>query len=121
MLHDEHRDVDDVAAYLRRWLLVDDARARQMIRFLPSPLWRPQHQHVEGYHRLLRTWLDARPAGVSLAERSGLLDEPRSRVGPAPGDSLNQPPFLAPMCAIFVRNTPRSADENEHSWRTKGW
>ena len=27
MLHDEHRDVDDVVAYLRRWLLVDDARA----------------------------------------------------------------------------------------------
>ncbi|MFN8090325.1 MAG: DUF885 domain-containing protein [Mycobacterium sp.] len=77
MLHDEHRDVDDVVAYLRRWLLVDDARARQMIRFLSSPLWRAYTStYVEGY-RLLRTWLDARPAGVSLAERFGrLLDEP---------------------------------------------
>ena len=40
MLHDEHRDPDDVAAYLSRWLLVDAARARQMLRFLSSPLWR---------------------------------------------------------------------------------
>jgi hypothetical protein len=77
MLHDEHRDVDDVAAFLKRWLLVDDARARQMLRFLSSPLWRAYiSTYVEGY-RLLRSWLDARPAGVSLAERfTRLLDEP---------------------------------------------
>jgi hypothetical protein len=40
MLHDEHRDVDEVAAFLKRWLLVDDVRARQMLRFLSSSLWR---------------------------------------------------------------------------------
>ena len=62
MLHDEHRDVDDVVAFLRRWLLVDDVRARQMLRFLSSPLWRAYTStYVEGY-RLLRGWLDARPA-----------------------------------------------------------
>nr|PZN20517.1 MAG: DUF885 domain-containing protein [Mycolicibacterium hassiacum] len=77
MLHDEHRDVDEVVAYLKRWLLVDDDRARQMLRFLASPLWRAYTStYVEGY-RLLRGWLDARPAEVSLAERFGrLLDEP---------------------------------------------
>ncbi|MDQ2636048.1 MAG: DUF885 domain-containing protein [Actinomycetota bacterium] len=77
MLHDEHRDVDDVVAFLKRWLLVDDARARQMLRFLSSPLWRAYTStYVEGY-RLLRGWLDDRPAGVGLAERFGtLLDEP---------------------------------------------
>jgi hypothetical protein len=77
MLHDEHRDGDEVAAFLRRWLLVDDTRARQMLRFLSSPLWRAYTStYVEGY-RLLRAWLDDRPAGVSLAERFGrLLDEP---------------------------------------------
>ena len=77
MLHDEHRDVDDVADFLRRWLLVSDSRARQMLRFLSSPLWRAYTStYVEGY-RLLRGWLDARPAGVSLTERFGrLLDEP---------------------------------------------
>ncbi len=77
MLHDEHRDADDVAAYLKRWLLVSDERARQSLRFLSSPLWRAYTStYVEGY-RLLRGWLDDRPAGVSLTERFGrLLDEP---------------------------------------------
>jgi hypothetical protein len=77
MLHDEHRDPDEVTAFLRRWLLVDDTRARQMLRFLSSPLWRAYTStYVEGY-RLLRQWLDSRPAGVSLTERFGrLLDEP---------------------------------------------
>ena len=77
MLHDEHRDADEVAAYLQRWLLVDETRARQMLKFLSSPLWRAYTStYVEGY-RLLRAWLDERPAGVGLTERFGrLLDEP---------------------------------------------
>jgi hypothetical protein len=77
MLHDEHRGADEVAAFLKRWLLVDDARVRQMLRFLSSPLWRAYiSTYVEGY-RLLRGWLDARPDGVGLAERfTRLLDEP---------------------------------------------
>ena len=77
MLHDEHRDADAVTDFLRRWLLVDDTRARQMLRFLSSPLWRAYTStYVEGY-RLLRRWLDHRPAGVSLTARFGrLLDEP---------------------------------------------
>ncbi|MCH9723068.1 MAG: DUF885 domain-containing protein, partial [Actinomycetia bacterium] len=67
MLHDERRDVAEVVAYLQRWLLVDDARARQMLKFLSSPLWRAYTStYVEGY-RLLRAWLDDRPAGVGLA------------------------------------------------------
>ncbi|HEX2284210.1 MAG TPA: DUF885 domain-containing protein, partial [Mycobacterium sp.] len=58
MLHDEHRDVDDVVEFLKRWLLVNDERARQMLRFLSSPLWRAYTStYVEGY-RLLRGWLD---------------------------------------------------------------
>jgi hypothetical protein len=77
MLHDEHRDVDDVVAFLQRWLLVNDARARQSMKFLSSPLWRAYTStYVEGY-RLLHNWLDARPAEMSLTERFGrLLDEP---------------------------------------------
>ncbi|MFO1126816.1 MAG: hypothetical protein U1E66_00005, partial [Rhodospirillales bacterium] len=77
MLHDEHRDPDDVVAFLRRWLLIDDKRARQSMKFLSSPLWRAYTStYVEGY-RLLRGWLDARPDGVGLTERFGrLLDEP---------------------------------------------
>lgn len=77
MLHDEHRDADEVIDYLRRWLLVTDDRARQSLRFLSSPLWRAYTStYVEGY-RLLRGWLDAAPAGVSRTERfRRLLDEP---------------------------------------------
>jgi hypothetical protein len=77
MLHDEHRDADEVAAFLRRWLLVNDTRARQMLRFLSSPLWRAYTStYVEGY-RLLRGWLDDRPAEMGIVERFGrLLDEP---------------------------------------------
>lgn len=77
MLHDEHRDVDEVVAFLQRWLLVNDARARQALRFLSSPLWRAYTStYVEGY-RLLRGWLDARPAEVTLTQRfTRLLDEP---------------------------------------------
>ena len=77
MLHDEHRDVDEVVEFLKRWLLVNDERARQMLRFLSSPLWRAYTStYVEGY-RLLRGWLEDRPDEVSLAARFGrLLDEP---------------------------------------------
>ncbi|BBY46097.1 DUF885 domain-containing protein [Mycolicibacterium celeriflavum] len=77
MLHDEHRDVDEVVEFLKRWLLVNDERARQMLRFLSSPLWRAYTStYVEGY-RLLRGWLDGRPDDVSLTQRFGtLLDEP---------------------------------------------
>ncbi len=77
MLHDEHRDVDVVVDFLKQWLLINDERGRQALRFLSSPLWRAYTStYVEGY-RLLRGWLDARPVGVSLTERFGtLLDEP---------------------------------------------
>ena len=78
MLHDEHRDVDDVVDFLKRWLLVNDERARQMLRFLSSPLWRAYTStYVEGY-RLLRGWLEARPRRRQRStERFGrLLDEP---------------------------------------------
>jgi hypothetical protein len=77
MLHDEHRNVDDVVAFLQRWLLVNEARARQALRFLSSPLWRAYTStYVEGY-RLLRGWLDSRPVDVTLTARFGrLLDEP---------------------------------------------
>lgn len=77
MLHDEHRDVEDVIAFLKRWLLVSDERARHMLKFLSSPLWRAYiSTYVEGY-QLLKGWLDRRPAEQSLTARFGrLLDEP---------------------------------------------
>jgi len=77
MLHDEHRDVDDVVAFLQRGPPTTEPRARQSMRFLSSPLWRAYTStYVEGY-RLLRGWLEARPTEVTLGQRFGrLLDEP---------------------------------------------
>jgi hypothetical protein len=63
-------DADEVTAFLRRWLLVTDARARQMLRLLSSPLWRAYTRtHVEGF-RLLPGWLDDRLGGVDLTSGS---------------------------------------------------
>ncbi|NDK90227.1 DUF885 domain-containing protein [Gordonia desulfuricans] len=80
LLHDRHADADEATAFLQRWLLAPEARARQMLRFLTSPLWRAYiSTYVEGY-RLLEQWLDADVptiAGDGRAARFGrLLDEP---------------------------------------------
>ncbi|UPW10804.1 DUF2268 domain-containing protein [Gordonia terrae] len=74
MLHDRHTDADTVAEHLRRWLLAPEQRARQMLRFLTSPLWRAYiSTYVEGY-RLLGQWLDT--ADDRAAAFGRLLDEP---------------------------------------------
>lgn len=76
LLHDRGADADTVAEFLQRWLLATPARARQMLRFLSSPLWRAYiSTYVEGY-RLLGAWLDADPHGDALRRFGRLLDEP---------------------------------------------
>ena len=82
LLHDQRCDPDEVVAYLTRWLLTSEERARQSLRFLAHPLWRAYTStYVEGF-RLLSGWLDARPAGQSLADRFvRLLDEPLTPAG----------------------------------------
>ncbi|MDR7302724.1 DUF885 domain-containing protein [Haloactinomyces albus] len=77
MLHEEHADETEVIAYLQRWLLVPEERARRLVGFLAHPLWRAYTTtYVEGY-RLLRSWLRARPQEVTPEERyRRLLDEP---------------------------------------------
>ncbi|ONM50774.1 DUF885 domain-containing protein [Nocardia donostiensis] len=77
LLHDQHRDPDEVAAFLERWNLTTPDRARQSLRFLSSPLWRAYiSTYVEGY-RLLGGWLDRAPDDDERADRfRRLLDEP---------------------------------------------
>jgi hypothetical protein len=77
LMHDRGADQETVVAYLQRWMLMPERRARQSLRFLSHPLWRAYTStYVEGF-RLLSTWLDARPAGQPVGERFvRLLDEP---------------------------------------------
>lgn len=76
LLHDQGADEDTVAQFLQTWLLAPPNRARQMLRFLTSPLWRAYiSTYVEGY-RLLGQWLDAVPVADRLARFGRLLDEP---------------------------------------------
>jgi hypothetical protein len=78
LLHDRGAPEDEALAHLRRWLLVDDTRARQMLRFLTHPRWRAYSvTYVEGF-RLLWEWLH-RPgpdAADHAARFARLLDEP---------------------------------------------
>jgi hypothetical protein len=77
LLHDRGADLEEIVAYQQRWSLSDEKQARQRVRFLTDPLWRAYvSTYVEG-ERLLRPWLDARPAEQSALDRfRRLLDEP---------------------------------------------
>lgn len=67
MLHDRGAAPDDVLAYLRRWSLLDEERARRVLRFLADPRWRGHTvTYVEGA-TLVGRWL-ASP-GASAAQR----------------------------------------------------
>ncbi|WP_433783162.1 DUF885 domain-containing protein [Actinomycetospora sp. CA-101289] len=87
MLHAEHRPADEVVAHLRRWLLVDEARARRMLEFLAHPRWRTHTTtYVEGA-RLLRPWLTGAPREVVTGRLARVLDDP-----PTPGALAAGPP-----------------------------
>lgn len=76
MLHERGAPETEVIDHLVRWLLVDRDRARRMLAFLAHPRWRTHTTtYVEGA-RLVRAWLDARPAGQPVGARfARLLDE----------------------------------------------
>jgi hypothetical protein len=67
--------VEAARAHLRRWLLLDDHRARRVVDALARPLWRTQVvASVEG-SALLRAWISR--AGVDpVVEHLRLLDGP---------------------------------------------
>jgi hypothetical protein len=90
MLHAEHRPDAEVVAHLRRWLLVDEARARRMLEFLAHPRWRTHTTtYVEGA-RLLRPWLVGPGPDPVTARLAHVLDDP-----PAPGHLRGGPPASA--------------------------
>lgn len=69
LLHDRGRPQADVLAHLRRWLLIDERRAGQVLRFVGHPRWRAYTTtYVEG-RRLVRSWLAAGGACDPAAQR----------------------------------------------------
>ena len=84
LLHSLDTDPEQVRAYLRRWLLVDEHRARHILRFLRHPRWRAYTtSYVEGA-RLVEAWLaapaggagDALDPGAAMPRLLRLMDEP---------------------------------------------
>jgi hypothetical protein len=77
MLHARGAGEDDVVAYLRRWMLLDEAQARHAVRFLTHPLWRAYTTTYAEGSRLVGAWLAAAPPGAARTRRYGrLLREP---------------------------------------------
>jgi hypothetical protein len=73
LLHDRGAPAGLVLAHLRRWLLVDEPRARQILRFMRQPVWRGYTTtYVEGAELVGAWW--ARDPGPERLRR--LLDEP---------------------------------------------
>lgn len=73
MLHGQRVAPARVLAHLRRWLLVDEARAGQVLGFLRHPVWRSYTTtYVEGT-ALLERWWEADPRPERYLR---LLDEP---------------------------------------------
>ncbi len=73
LLYDRRAPADAVLAHLRRWTLVDDVRAGQVLRFLRHPVWRSYTTaYIEG-SALLNRWWEPDPRPERFAR---LLDEP---------------------------------------------
>jgi hypothetical protein len=73
LLHDRGAPVELVLAHLRRWLLVDEPRARQIVGFMREPVWRGYTTtYVEGAE-LVHAWWTRDPGPERLRR---LLDEP---------------------------------------------
>lgn len=69
LLHDTRVHVDEVTAFLSRWMLVDEERAAHAVRFLADPLWRAYTTTYVAGRRLVGEWLADRPASVPVADR----------------------------------------------------
>ena len=62
MLHEDGRSEDDAFAYLKRWGLTSDKRAKQGIRFMTDPVWRSYiTTYTDGY-RICKAFVAGDPA-----------------------------------------------------------
>ena len=62
MLHEDRRSEEEGFAYLKRWGLTSDKRAKQGIRFMTDPVWRSYiTTYTDGY-RICKAFVDGDPA-----------------------------------------------------------
>jgi hypothetical protein len=61
-LHADGGTVDEARAYLIRWGLHSEKRAKQSMRFLTDPVWRAYATTYTDGHRMCRDWVDGDPA-----------------------------------------------------------
>ncbi len=74
-LHDRGESEDSVVSYLMRFGLKSEQEAKQSLRFIADPLWRP---YIFTYHAgrdLLGRWLHSFPADEHLARFRSLLTD----------------------------------------------
>lgn len=76
MLHDRRADPETAVAYLQRWMLVDETRARHMVRFLTDPLWRAYTVTYIAGSALVRAWMHAGEDESATDRYRRLLTEP---------------------------------------------
>ena len=111
MLHDEHRDVDDVVAFLRRWLLVNDERARQIAAVSVVAAVAGLHQHV-------RRGIPAAPGMAGRASGRGQSHRAVRQAARRAADPVGPASRLARACG-FVRDPP-GPDETAQSVKNPG-
>jgi hypothetical protein len=61
LLHADGVSVDDAEAYLRRWALTSEKRAKQSLRFATDPVWRTYGTTYTDGYRLCRDWVGGDP------------------------------------------------------------
>ncbi|RFU38117.1 DUF885 domain-containing protein [Actinomadura logoneensis] len=96
MLHDRRADPETAVAYLRRWMLVDEARARHMVRFLTDPLWRAYTVTYIAGSALVRAWV-----------RAGRDESPADRYRRLLTEPLLPSTLTADLAAAHAEGAPR--------------
>ncbi len=58
MLHEDGASADEAAAYLERWALATEARARHNVAFASDPVWRSYVTTYADGERIVASWVD---------------------------------------------------------------
>src|SRR4029077_4817331 len=65
MLHEQHKDPDDVRGYVRRWAVATDERIDKKMEFQLPPVWRAYSSIYEAGERLIERWTAGKPDRLS--------------------------------------------------------